>query len=427
MIAHMQLDGWSTESLSRMTERASGENPTLRPNEPFRYIDVSSVSNQSLRVESTTTLLGRDAPSRARKVVRAGDTIYATVRPMLRRVAYIDESLDGCVCSTGFCVLRPRRECVHPRYLYYLLLYDGVHQSIAAQQRGSSYPAVSDRVVFESEAMIPPHSEQRGIVAALGKIQAAVAAQQTVIDRTTELKSALMAKLFTEGTRGGTLKESRFGRVPSSWSIESLDDCAVVQTGVAKGRKLAGNNIVEVPYLRVANVQDGHLDLSEVKSIRLRESELSRYRLCAGDVVLTEGGDFDKLGRGFVWNGQIEPCVHQNHVFAVRVDRSRIEPSFFAYLCQSQYGKAYFLTVAHKTTNLACINTAKLRSLPVLVPTLDEQREIVELLDCIQANLAIARHRRDHFSELFSAMLDELMTGRIRVGDLDLADLERTN
>jgi hypothetical protein len=116
-----------------------------------------------------------------------------------------------------------------------------------------------------------------------------------------------------------------------------------------------------------------------MKSISIRPSEINRYRLHIGDVVLTEGGDFDKLGRGFIWRGELELCVHQNHVFAVRPHRDHLLPEFFAYLAQSAYGKAYFLQVAHKTTNLASINVTKLkgfaiapmRVVPVSPPTPD--------------------------------------------------------
>ena len=126
-----------------------------------------------------------------------------------------------------------------------------------------------------------------------------------------------------------------------------------------------------------------------MKKIRIRKSELNGLLLRPDDVVLTEGGDFDKLGRGFIWEGQIDPCVHQNHIFAVRVDREKLLPRFFAYLAQSPYGRAYFLSVAHKTTNLACINTTKLRAFPVLIPELNEQKEITEILDNLIRKIAV--------------------------------------
>jgi type I restriction enzyme S subunit len=172
--------------------------------------------------------------------------------------------------------------------------------------------------------------------------------------------------------------------LPETWKTKPLGECATVQTGIAKGRRVNHDEAVSVPYLRVANVQDGFLDLSEIKTIVLRRSEIDRYRLQPGDVVLTEGGDLDKLGRGYVWSGEIPECVHQNHVFAARVNRSELDPNFFSYQAQSPYGKGYFLSVAHKTTNLACINTTKLKSFPVLIPPLPEQKAIAHTLATVQ-------------------------------------------
>ena len=229
--------------------------------------------------------------------------------------------------------------------------------------------------------------------------------------------------LFTRGLRGEAQKEREIGLVPESWEVELLENCAFVQTGAAKGRKFSDDEVAQVPYLRVANVQDGHLDLMEMKSITIRNSEIDRYRLQHGDVVLTEGGDFDKLGRGFIWRGQLDLCVHQNHVFAVRTDRTRLLPDFFAYQAQSDYGKAYFLKVAHKTTNLACINTTKLKAFPVLIPVLEEQCEIVTILGAIDRKIDLHRRKRAVLEELFKAFLHKLMTGEMKVGELECLGL----
>ncbi len=180
------------------------------------------------------------------------------------------------------------------------------------------------------------------------------------------------------------VQETPYGPLPAHWRVMPLEQCAVVQTGVAKGRKIDSDDMVTVPYLRVANVQDGYLDLSEIKEITIRRSEVDRFALQGGDVLLTEGGDFDKLGRGFLWHSQIPGCVHQNHIFAVRSKRELLDPEFLAYLIQSSYGKGYFLSVAHKTTNLACINTTKLKALPTPIPPKSEQRTIANILHIVQ-------------------------------------------
>ncbi|MET7140540.1 restriction endonuclease subunit S [Xanthomonas sp. PPL139] len=266
--------------------------------------------------------------------------------------------------------------------------------------------------------------EQKAIAAVLRQTESALVQQSAQLGVLQELKRAAMSRLFTRGLRDEAQKETGFGSIPEAWTVIPLNECATVQTGAAKGRKLPEDEAVDVPYLRVANVQDGRLDLREMKTIRIRQSEIQRYRLLPGDVVLTEGGDFDKLGRGFIWRGELDFCVHQNHVFAVRPDRGQLLPEFFAYLAQSAYGKAYFLKVAHKTTNLACINSTKLKEFPVPIPpTLDEQSEIVAILDALDRKVALHREKRAVLEELFQSLLHKLMTGEIRVADLDLSAL----
>ena len=270
-----------------------------------------------------------------------------------------------------------------------------------------------------------PIEEQRSIAKLLSRAYCGVVMNDRQLVTLSDLKRAAMRAVFTKGMRGEAQKETEFGLVPENWIEKPLDDCATVQTGAAKGRKFADAETVDVPYLRVANVQDGHLDLTEMKEIRIRKSEIERYRLKTGDVVLTEGGDFDKLGRGFIWQGELDLCVHQNHVFAVRPDKEELLPEFFAYLAQSAYGKAYFLKVAHKTTNLACINSTKLKAFPVLVPpTLDEQREVASILDTIDRKIELHKRKRAVLDELFKSLLNKLMTAEIRVADLDLSALE---
>jgi type I restriction enzyme S subunit len=179
---------------------------------------------------------------------------------------------------------------------------------------------------------LPPLSEQRTIAHILRAVQAAREARQREVSLERERKAALMAHLFTHGTRGEPTKQTTIGEIPVSWEVVRLAKCAYIQTGTTKGRRFKdGEPTIEVPYLRVANVQDGYLDLSEIKNIKIRASEYDRYRLQAGDVLMTEGGDADKLGRGFIWNNEIGGCVHQNHVFAVRVNKDLLTPEFLSY------------------------------------------------------------------------------------------------
>lgn len=144
-----------------------------------------------------------------------------------------------------------------------------------------------------------------------------------------------------------------------------------------------------MPYLRVANVQDGHLDLSNVKTVRVRADEVEGFRLETGDVLMTEGGDIDKLGRGTIWSGQIPVCLHQNHIFRIRANRELLVPEFYALVVESDIAKRYFNRVAKRTSNLASTNKTQVRAFTFpLPPTTDEQRDIAAIMQAAKAKTA---------------------------------------
>lgn len=148
--------------------------------------------------------------------------------------------------------------------------------------------------------------------------------EQHMADEQIEDKDKHEPALNAEETSGALEKlgyrKTKLGWVPKDWRVMKLKKVAEIQTGLAKGKKNITDPVF-LPYLRVANVQDGHLDLSEIKKIKVSRNKISRYSLKNGDVLLTEGGDFDKLGRGTVWRNEIPNCLHQNHIFVVRPDR----------------------------------------------------------------------------------------------------------
>jgi type I restriction enzyme S subunit len=351
-----------------------------------------------------------------------GDVLYGKLRPYLDKAVLAE--WDG-ICSTELLVLRPK-EGVDPRFLVGVVHAPIFIEHAVAGTTGVQHPRTSWNHIRDFELPAFDRAEQSKMADLLWQVQDSLKSNEAAIEAGLMLKRAAMTALFSRGLRGEAQTETEFGPAPESWSEVPLDDCAIVQTGATKGRRFAGAETVEVPYLRVANVQDGHLDLSEMKEIRIRKSEIDRYRLQRGDVVLTEGGDFDKLGRGFIWRGELDLCVHQNHVFAVRTVRERLLPEFFAYLAQSAYGKAYFLKVAHKTTNLASINSTKLKAFPVLVPpTLNEQSEIVAILDAIDRDIDLHKRKRALLDELFKSLLNKLITGEIRLTDPNLSVLNK--
>lgn len=169
--------------------------------------------------------------------------------------------------------------------------------------------------------------------------------------------------------------------LPEGWCWATIDMIAEVQGGLTKGQKRKSDTeLREVPYLRVANVQRGFLDLSEIKTISATEDEIVELRLEPGDILFNEGGDRDKLGRGWIWSGELPECVHQNHVFRARVLTDDIQPRYLSWYGNGS-GQAYFFDQGKQTTNLASINLTKLKGLPVPIPPKQEQARIVEEVD----------------------------------------------
>lgn len=205
-------------------------------------------------------------------------------------------------------------------------------------------------------------------------------------------------------------------KLPKGWKLERLDKLADVQTGVAKGAQ-SEKPAVSVPYLRVANVQDGHVDLTEMKVIEVPERKLSHYLLRRGDLLMTEGGDFDKLGRGCIWEGQIDPCVHQNHVFAVRVTSPDLRNDFLEKLAASPWGRRYFVSCSKQSTNLASINTSQLKAFPVLVPPLPEQRKIGAILGAWDRAIEKLQALVAAKSERLRVLREQLITGTRRFSE----------
>lgn len=209
-------------------------------------------------------------------------------------------------------------------------------------------------------------------------------------------------------------KQTEVGVIPVEWGLCQLRDLAQIRSGVAKNSNVSVNDPVLVHYLRVANVQDGFLELSEMSKIEISRDDLKRHAVLPGDVLMNEGGDLDKLGRGSLWQGQFVPCVHQNHVFVVRCG-SRLSPQYLNFWSGAAAARRYFMVAGKQTTNLASINKTALGELPVATPPLPEQRAIAEALSDVDGLLGgldrlIAKKR-----DLKQAAMQQLLTGQTRL------------
>ncbi len=316
------------------------------------------------------------------------------------------------------------RECITPQYLARFLhqLWRESYFEINCNNHVSQ-ASISRAVLGEVPIVLPPLAEQRRIVAAVERILGKVTAARARLDRVpTTLKRFRQAVLaaacsgrLTADWRPNadelvildiTFSPDDAPDVPVSWKWVKLSDISNVKGGVTKGRKLPVEGRIELPYLRVANVQDGFLNLLEVKTIPATDEDRPKYGLRVGDVLFIEGGNREHLGRGAVWQGEIADCIHQNHIFRARINADAALPEFITLVTKSGFAREYFFANASQTVNLASINLKSLSALPLPLPPLAEQHEIVRRVaalfaraDAIEAAVSAARKRVDALTQ----------------------------
>lgn len=305
--------GWVTKALGDVLQKTETDDPARAPLREFDYVDVSSVSNQTFRIEQTQRLAGKDAPSRARRLVRTNDILFATVRPTLRRIAIVPSSLDKQVCSTGYFVLRPK-DILDPRFVFYWLFTDAFMASMERLQKGASYPAVTDAEMRAQRIAFPTLPEQRRIVAILDEAFASIAAARAATEK--NLCSARL--LFVSHLK------DLFARYGDGWAMRRVSEIASHSLG--KMLDKAKNQGSPKRYLRNLNVRWFEFDLSDLLEMRFREEETSRYTAVKGDVLVCEGG---YPGRSAIWEAD-EPVFFQKALHRIRF-REKGHNKWFVY------------------------------------------------------------------------------------------------
>ncbi len=375
------------------------------------HVDDGTLYKQvTVRLHGKGAVLRQEIPGSEIKTkrqfrVRTGQFIYSRIDAKYSAIAVIPPELDGAIVSTDFPVFDIRTNLIEPRFLERYVRTPAFLQECADGSSGTTKRTrLKEEKLLQIEIPFPSLDEQRRIVARIealaGRIGEALSLQQDARNESDVLLNTSLYSIFSpDATKG--------------WKETPLEAISKIVSGVTLGRKMQGTTIT-APYLRVANVQDGWLDLSEIKLVAIRPYELEKWRLQPGDLVLTEGGDIDKLGRGTVWRGEIFDCIHQNHIFRVRLIQDYISPDFLNLEIRSPYGKDYFLSKAKRTTNLASINQTQLRAFPVRYPDKDTQQEIVCEVQKLEQRINRLKVEQSNSEVILDALLPAVLDKAFR-------------
>ncbi|HYT41745.1 MAG TPA: restriction endonuclease subunit S, partial [Methylomirabilota bacterium] len=302
--------------------------------------------------------------------VEQGDFVYNRLFAWKGSFAVATEANHGDYVSNEFPCFIVNQEIADSKYLWrYFSRKPTWEEALSLSTGGTptSRNRLKEEKLLAMEIPLPPLEEQRRIVAHIEelatRIEEARGLRREALEEVELIRATATQQLFEPGKS-------------YNWTTAKLGEVSEIRSGVTLGRVLNGPT-VRLPYLRVANVQDGYLNLHTIKEIDILNSEADKWLLQSGDILLTEGGDWDKLGRGTIWRGEIPNCIHQNHIFRVRTNPAVFDPNYLVALISSPYGKSYFQSASKQTTNLASINRRQLNEFKVFRLSLPEQRRIV--------------------------------------------------
>lgn len=330
------------------------------------------------------------------------------------------------IVSPAYYVYEPQsRE--HDQFLHYLLrsepyiaLYQRISKGIRVNQWDLEHEALRGVPV-----PLPPLPTQKAIADFLdhetSRIDLLIEKKRRLVEVLAEARFSAISRLVTEGVGAQREMEKTTSpyipTVPKGWRVWRLKQLARVRGGLTLGRNTKPEDqLFRTPYLRVANVQAGWVDLSDVAEIDATAPEISRYSLRAGDVLMNEGGDNDKLGRGAVWGAQIDPCLNQNHVFCVRPHDMR-HSEWISLATNARYARDFFYLHSNQSTNLASISKTNLERFPIAMPQLREMQLILEVLGrtlAAYSDLAkLEGQSIDRLREFRAALITAAVTGQI--------------
>ena len=319
------------------------------------------------------------------KYLRPGDIIIeksggSDKQPVGRVVFY--EGPENTFLFNNFTgVLRVKNSSKwFPRYVFYSLYSNYRRGGTRAFENKTTglHNLKTDDYVSRFEVVDANYSEQKCICSILDKTAEIIRARQKQLSELDDLIKARFVEMF-----GDMLIN------PMNWREQRLENVAEIVSGITKGRKIQTTELFDVPYMAVSNVKDGYIDWTTVKTIAASTAEIEQYRLLPDDVLMTEGGDPDKLGRGAIIRNPPKDCIHQNHIFRVRLNQEHILPEFMEQYLQHQRAKRYFLGCAKQTTGIASINMTQLRALPLLMPPMELQNQFAAFVSQVDKSKVV--------------------------------------
>jgi type I restriction enzyme S subunit len=427
--------GWELTRVEEITIPVNTLNPSDAPQKEISYLDIGSINNELGLIERPKTLLGIDAPSRARQIVLAGDTIYSTVRPYLQAIAMVPTNLMNPIASTGFCVLRPY-EGINNKFLFYFVRSDQFLQEIVPLQRGVSYPAVRSKDVLSIGISLPPSNEQNRIIDKLeelfSELDAGVKELKNAQVKLSQYRQSLLKTAF-EGFLTQKWRETNNNKIDKSgkqllkhilierrnlWEQQKLEEfkakdkkppknwqdkypepaepntislpklpedwvwATIDQLSVNKrygSSSKTNDDSSGIPVLRMGNIQHGKLDYNKLKYLPVDHQEFPNLLLSDGDLLFNRTNSAELVGKTAIYRDIGMSVSYASYLISVTFTEHFL-PEIAAHFINSVRGKKWIAEVMNQTAGQANVNGTKLGALAIPLPSKNEQKALIEAL-----------------------------------------------
>ena len=351
--------------------------------------------------------------------IQKGDILFSHINsdPHLGKTGYADRDYEDFLHGMNLLLIRANPEVFEPAFLNHIFQYYrdiGVFISICSRSVNQS--SINQAKLKAVEVPLPPLPEQKKIARILSTVQRAIEAQERIIQTTTELKKALMHKLFTEGLRHEPQKQTEIGSVPESWEVVKLGELLeIAQYGMSVKGNPEGNH----PILRMTNQVDGQIVGRNLQFVEISDGEFEKFRVGRGDILFNRTNSLDLVGRTAIFDIEGE-FVFASYLIRLRTDGKKLNPFFLNCYFNTDEIQARLKSIATRAVSQSNISASRLRGFPVPKPSLAEQDEIVAHATALNRKLVVHRAKLHQLQDLFRTLLHELMTAKTRVHALKL-------
>lgn len=414
----MPMEGWSNEEIGAFGTVITGKTPSTK-NASFWNGAIPFITPPDLRGKRVT---------QAQRTITAGG--LAAVNPIPRNAVMV--CCIGSIGLTGICdveraatnqqinsvVVDSSR--ADAEFCHYAIMHS--RPALLAAAQITTVPILNKSNFSRIRVWLPPLAEQRQIATVLSAVQRAIERQERLFTLTTDLKKALMHKLFTEGTRGEPLKQTDLWAMPVSWPLRPLGEClALIRNGLTTAQN---KNRAGIPITRIETIAGDYVDPERVGfTDAATAAQIESHRLRNGDILMSHINSEPQIGRTVIYRGEPELLLHGMNLLALRCN-AMMSPAFLHRLCEYLRARGIFQQIASRAVGQSSINQGKIKALLVPCPTPIEQEEICAPLQAVEARRDLAVRLREGWQQMFDRLLDDLMTARVRLHDLDLATLE---